>query len=253
MEDSVRRDIYGKRPHVTQRPSTAPSFGHSTREKHEKLRSRVESELRARIIEGKKRTHSRESQPGSFHINASQPQTIPHSGTISRQARLRQMLDAYSFSSNNQRKKSESDRASPPMPRRRLERPGRPFIEPGLLREEEPESSESPVNFRRIHRRLMPPRPSSVSMIQRHQDTSSLNSTFNVKSQSLRSRLADLSQTMRITEDKSRSVSPPPVSRRRKPVDTMRLIEDIRRRAQEISRGSSMFVDESIIDRKSVV
>ena len=245
MEDNVRRDIYGKR-HVTfQRPFTAPSFGHSTQEKHEKLRNRVESELRARINEGKRRTHSRETQSSYIPGNSMESEENIIKGTSSRQARLRQMLDAYSFSSNNQRKKSDTNRGSPPIPRRRLERPGRPIVDPGILRHEEPESSESPVNFRRIHRRLMPPRPSSVSMIQRHQDTSSLNSTFNVKSQSLRSRLADLSQTMRITEDKSSSVSPPPVSRRRKPVDTMRLIEDIRRRAQEISRGSSMFVDES--------
>jgi hypothetical protein len=245
MEDSLRQELYRTKNVTHQRPSTAPSFCHSTNEKHEKLRNRVESQLRARINEGKRRVTSRDSHPASLSLKPSEHEVSVNSGPSLRQTRLREMLDAYSFSSNNQRSRSESNRASPPVLRRRLERPGRPFIDPQIQRKEDPESSESPVNFRRIHRRLMPPRPSSVSMIQRQQDTSSLNSTFNIKSQTLRSRLADLSQTMRIVEDKSSSVSPPPVSRRRKPVDTMRLIEDIRRRVQEISRGSSMFVDES--------
>ena len=244
MDDKLRSGIYGTSTVSVRRPQTAPAYGKGSRDKHEQLRNRVESQLRARINETKKRT----SQPSSSSLSQSQRsysiQMDSSKGSTTRQNRLREMLEAYSFSSNN-RSKSANSRSPPPVLRRRLARPGRPIVTVDASREIEPESSESPVNFRRIHRRLMPPRPSSVSMIQRHQDTSSLNSTFNVKSQSLRSRLADLSQTMRIIEDKSSSVSPPPIARQRKPADTMRLIEDIRRRAAEISRGSSMFVDES--------
>jgi hypothetical protein len=245
MDDRVRRTLISTDNRQLKRPVSAPGSGYQHHAKNEQLRNRVESQLRARINETKMRSASRNPPTSFVNDSLSHNSSLHVTSNESRHTRLRKMLEAYSFSSNAQRNKSTRSQSPPPVLRRRLDRPGRPIVKPVNQQDRDSESSESPVNFRRIHRRLMPPRPNSVSMIQRHNDTSSLNSTFNIKSQTLRSRLADLSQTMRVTEEKSSSSSPPPVSRRRNPLQTMKLIEDIRRRAQEISRGSSMWVDES--------
>ena len=191
--------------------------------KHEILRARVESQLRAQLLE-RKRAHSKSADSASTSRSGSPADrsVSQSSGTSraytfaynessrggrtavqlpAREDRMRQLEAAYGPPARRRSVSAES-KTPPPVLRRRLDRPGRPLVPAARMKD----ASMSPSNVRKITSRLLPSRPSIASRREPLSNVSnySLNSTFK-SSHSLRSRLADLSRTM-YGEEKS----PPP-------------------------------------------
>ena len=191
--------------------------------KHEILRARVESQLRAQLLE-RKRAHSKSADSASTSRSGSPADrsVSQSSGTSraytfaynessrgartavqlpAREERMRQLEAAYGPTARK-RSVSVESKTPPPVLRRRLDRPGRPLVPAARMKD----ASMSPSNVRKITSRLLPSRPSIASRREPLSNVSnySLNSTFK-SSHSLRSRLADLSRTM-YGEEKS----PPP-------------------------------------------
>lgn len=205
-----------------ERGSTASRIGgRQSSQKHELLRSRVESQLRAQLLDRKRRharsgdsvSSSRCESPSEPSLSQSSVASRAHSYSYietsrngkslnapGRHDRLRQLEAAYAPGARRRSASAES-KTPPPVLRRRLDRPGRPLVPAARSKD----GSLSPSNVRMITRRLLPSRPGTASRRDPLSNLSnfSLNTTVNGKSSSsLRSRLENLSKTL-FVEDKS--------------------------------------------------